>query len=69
LNITSHNWLENWVLKIAKYCFYQYAAHPKNTTFFSNIKVMIDELLQDAAQMKLYVLSAMYLTAELRTAL
>jgi hypothetical protein len=20
MNITSHNWLENWVLKIAKYC-------------------------------------------------
>jgi hypothetical protein len=35
LNITSHSWLENWVLKIAKYYFYQCSASLKNTTFFS----------------------------------
>jgi hypothetical protein len=28
------------VIKIAKYCFYQYAAHLKNTTFFRNNKGM-----------------------------
>jgi hypothetical protein len=39
-NITSHNWLENWVLKITKYCFYQCAAHPKSTTFFNIIRVL-----------------------------
>jgi hypothetical protein len=99
---TSHNLLENWVLKTAKYCFYQCATHPKNTTLFSNIKALFlsanytthhqtlhfgiihafrhhyrkqlisktaattDEgLLQDAAQMKLDVLSAVHLMAEL----
>jgi hypothetical protein len=28
------------LLKIANYCFYQYAAHLKNATFFSNIKIL-----------------------------
>jgi hypothetical protein len=32
--------LEKWVLIIAKYCFYQIAAHLKNTKSFSKIKVL-----------------------------
>jgi hypothetical protein len=35
LNITSYNWLENWVLKIAKYYFYQCAAHHPRTLQYS----------------------------------
>jgi hypothetical protein len=36
----SHTFLENWVLQMTKFCFYQYTDRPKNTTFFSFIKVM-----------------------------